>query len=49
MELVEGKTLAGPLPIETALNYASQIAAALEAAHEKGIKGALLLRGIADH
>jgi len=37
MELVEGKMLAGPLPIETALNYASQIAAALEAAHEKGI------------
>src|SRR6202790_4170874 len=26
MELVEGKTLAGPLPLETALNYARQIA-----------------------
>jgi Tol biopolymer transport system component len=37
MELVEGQTLSGPLPIETALNYARQIADALEAAHEKGI------------
>jgi serine/threonine protein kinase len=37
MELVEGETLQGPLPIETALNYARQIADALEAAHEKGI------------
>jgi serine/threonine protein kinase len=37
MELVEGKTLAGPLPLETALNYARQIAGALEAAHDKGI------------
>ena len=37
MELVEGETLKGPLPIETALNYARQIAEALEAAHEKGI------------
>jgi Tol biopolymer transport system component/predicted Ser/Thr protein kinase len=42
MELVEGETLAekikqAPLPIETALNYAKQIAEALEAAHEKGI------------
>src|ERR1700681_1979265 len=37
MELVEGETLKGPLPIETALNYARQIADALEAAHEKGI------------
>ncbi len=37
MELVEGETLAGPLPIETALNYARQIAEALEAAHDKGI------------
>ena len=26
MELVEGETLAGPLPIETALDYARQIA-----------------------
>lgn len=37
MELVEGKTLSGPLPPETALNYARQIADAIEAAHEKGI------------
>src|SRR6266704_2232786 len=37
MELVEGETLRGPLPIDTALNYARQIADALEAAHEKGI------------
>jgi serine/threonine-protein kinase len=37
MELVPGQTLRGPLPIDTALNYAQQIADALEAAHEKGI------------
>jgi len=37
MELVPGKTLQGPLPIATALDYARQIADALEAAHEKGI------------
>jgi serine/threonine protein kinase/Tol biopolymer transport system component len=37
MELVEGADLAGPVPLGTALAYASQIAAALEAAHEKGI------------
>src|SRR5271170_5817552 len=37
MELVEGETLKGPLPVKTALNYAKQIADALEAAHEKGI------------
>jgi serine/threonine-protein kinase len=37
MELVEGETLAGPLPLDTALDYARQIAEALEAAHEKGI------------
>jgi len=37
MELVEGQTLQGPLPLETALNYARQIAEALEAAHRKGI------------
>jgi eukaryotic-like serine/threonine-protein kinase len=29
--------LSGPLPIETALNYARQMAEALEVAHEKGI------------
>ena len=37
MELVEGETLAGPLPAETALNYAKQIAGALEYAHERGV------------
>ena len=37
MELVEGSDLAGPVPIETAIGYARQIAAGLEAAHEKGI------------
>jgi serine/threonine protein kinase/roadblock/LC7 domain-containing protein len=37
MELVEGETLQGPLKLETALNYARQIADALEAAHEKNI------------
>ncbi len=37
MELVEGADLRGPLPLETALEYAGQIASALEAAHEKGI------------
>jgi len=37
MELVDGQTLQGPVPLETALNYARQIADALEAAHEKGI------------
>jgi serine/threonine protein kinase/Tol biopolymer transport system component len=37
MELVEGETLQAPLPIDTTLDYAGQIAAALEAAHEKGV------------
>jgi serine/threonine-protein kinase len=37
MELVPGETLKGPLPLDTALNYARQIAEALEAVHEKGI------------
>ena len=37
MELVEGEALRGPLPLETALGYARQIADALEAAHDKGI------------
>ena len=37
MELVEGENLSGPLPVETTLNYARQVAEALEAAHEKGI------------
>jgi serine/threonine protein kinase/Tol biopolymer transport system component len=37
MELIEGAELSGPLPLETALGYAGQIADALEAAHDKGI------------
>jgi len=37
MELVEGEDLKGPLPIGTAIEYARQIAAGVEAAHEKGI------------
>ncbi|HUA59307.1 MAG TPA: protein kinase [Verrucomicrobiae bacterium] len=37
MELVEGEELSGPVPVDTALEYARQIAAGLEAAHEKGI------------
>jgi Tol biopolymer transport system component/predicted Ser/Thr protein kinase len=37
MEYVEGKPLAGPLPLEEALRLASQIADALDAAHRKGI------------
>ncbi|MEO8097975.1 MAG: protein kinase [Acidobacteriota bacterium] len=42
MEYVEGQSLqasiqAGPIPLETALLYARQVASALEAAHEKAI------------
>src|SRR5437016_4023659 len=37
MELVEGADLAGPLPVDTLIAYARQIAAALEAAHDRGI------------
>ncbi len=37
MELVPGAPLQVPLTLETALNYAQQIAGALEAAHDKGI------------
>src|SRR5215471_16899888 len=37
MELVEGETLSGPLPVPTVIDYARQLADALEAAHEKGI------------
>ena len=37
MELVEGETLRGPLPIATALEHGGQVAEALGAAHEKGI------------
>jgi serine/threonine-protein kinase len=37
MELVDGEDLNGPVPIETAIHYARQMVAALDAAHEKGI------------
>jgi serine/threonine protein kinase len=41
MEFVEGKALSevskAPLPIDTAVNYARQLAEAIEAAHDKGI------------
>jgi serine/threonine-protein kinase len=37
MELVDGEDLRGPLAIDTAIQYARQIVAGLEAAHEKGI------------
>ncbi len=37
LELVEGDDLRGPLPVTTALDYARQVAEALEAAHSKGI------------
>ncbi len=37
MELVDGSPPKGPLPLDEVLRIAGQIAAALEAAHEKGI------------
>jgi len=37
MELVEGETLKGPIPLNELLPIARQIAEALEAAHDKGI------------
>jgi serine/threonine protein kinase len=37
MELIDGEPLHGPLPLDQALDYARQIADALDAAHEKGI------------
>jgi serine/threonine protein kinase len=37
MELVEGETLKGPLPIDTVVNQARQIVEALEYAHERGV------------
>src|SRR5260221_1738118 len=37
MEFVEGTPLAGPLPVEKAVEYAGQILEALDAAHRKGI------------
>src|SRR5580658_5068712 len=37
MELVEGKNLAGPVPVDEAIAIARQIADALDAAHQKNI------------
>src|SRR5262245_50148983 len=37
MEYIEGRPLAGPLPLAEALRYAAQICDALHAAHKKGI------------
>jgi len=37
MELVEGETLKGPLPIQKAVEYAVQILEALDAAHKKAL------------
>ena len=37
MELVDGANLPAPVPLETAMDYARQIAAGLEAAHERGV------------
>ena len=37
MEYIEGKQLAGPLPLDQTLEYAIQVAEALQAAHEKRI------------
>jgi eukaryotic-like serine/threonine-protein kinase len=37
MELVQGETLKGPIPLDDVLRIFAQIADALEAAHEKGI------------
>ena len=37
MEFVEGRRLAGPLPVAEVLRYGIQICEALEAAHRKGI------------
>src|SRR6266852_3729265 len=37
MELVEGKPLRGPLPLDQVLQYATQLCDALDTAHRKGI------------
>src|ERR1700674_317204 len=36
MELIDGASLKGPLPLEKALDFARQILDALDAAHQKG-------------
>src|SRR5215510_8381500 len=37
MEYIEGDSPKGPLPVETVLDYAKQMAEALDAAHDKGV------------
>jgi Tol biopolymer transport system component len=37
MELVPGAAISGPLPVETVIAWAGQLASALETAHERGI------------
>ena len=37
MEYIDGKPIAGPMPVEQAIRYAIQICEALHAAHKKGI------------
>src|SRR6186997_396461 len=37
MEYIDGKPIAGPLPVEQAVSYGIQICEALHAAHRKGI------------
>jgi eukaryotic-like serine/threonine-protein kinase len=37
MELIDGVSLKGPLPVDQALKYAAQICDALDATHKKGI------------
>src|SRR5688572_6703375 len=37
MEFIEGKPVAGPMPVEQAVSYGIQICEALHAAHRKGI------------
>src|SRR5262245_36640120 len=37
MELVEGRVIEGPLPVDQALKHGMQIADALDCAHRKGI------------